>query len=198
MRRLRAAKSIRVFDVVCNSILGRSSSTPSLRPGQSSYVSDRSDNSTDTVYRALALGATYEITAVLDTAVNKSAESELDVDTAESLVLALQQTSRNFPSVLRSSDTEGSTKSRHVIIGNMHVSGAYYFSVILVTRQFLIQHIIPQLSDGSKIFQHQDLADKSKIDQLAHACIEAATFMAHMCHQVMRSGHLLGNMCILK
>ncbi|KAF3038469.1 hypothetical protein E8E12_003322 [Didymella heteroderae] len=196
--RLRAAKSIRVFDVVCNSILGRSSSTPSLRPGQSSYVSDRSDNAADIVYRALALGATYEITAVLDTAIKKSAEDELDVDTAESLVLALQQKSRNFPSVLRSSDNEGCTNSRQVIIGNMHVSGAYYFSVILATRQFLIQHIIPQLSDGSKPSQHQDLSEKSKIDQLADACIEAATFMAHMCHQVMRSGHLLGNMCILK
>lgn len=187
-----------MFDVVCNSILGRSSSTPSLRPGLSSYVSDRSDNTADVIYRALALGATYEITAVLDTAVRKSAEDELDVDTAESLVLALQQKSRNFPSVLRSSDNEGSTSSRHSIIGNMHVSGAYYFSVILVTRHFLIQHIVPQLSEGSRSSQHQELAEKSKIGQLADACIEAATFMAHMCHQVMRSGHLLGNMCILK
>lgn len=198
MRRLRAAKSIRVFDVVCNSILGRSSSTPSLRPDQSSYTTDGSSNAADVAYRAMALGATYEITAVLDTAVKRSAEDELDVDTAESLVLSLQQKSRNFPSVLRSSDNEGSTGSRHSIIGNMHVSGAYYFSVILVTRQFLIKHIVPQLSEGSGSFQHQDLAEKSKIDQLADACIEAATFMAHMCHQVMRSGHLLGNMCILK
>ena len=197
-RRLRAAKSIRVFDVVCNSILGRSSSTPSLRPGQSSYVGDISDNAADVVYRALALGATYEITAVLNTAVKKSAEDELDVDTAESLVLALQQKSRNFPSVLRSSDNEGSSSSRHNTIGNMHVSGAYYFSVILVTRQFLIQHIVPQLSEGSKSSRRQDLTEQAKIGQLADACIEAATFMARMCHQVMKSGHLLGNMCILK
>lgn len=198
LRRLRAAKSIRVFDVVCNSILGRSSSTPSLRSGQSSYVSDRSDNVADVVYRALALGATYEITSVLDAAVKKSAEDELDVDTAESLVLALQQKSRNFPSVLRGSDNEGSTSSRHSVIGSMHISGAYYFSVILVTRQFLIQHIVPQLSEESKLPQRQDFTKKAKVDQLADACIEAATFMAHMCYQVMRSGHMLGNMCILK
>lgn len=183
---------------MCSSILGRSSSTPSLRPGQSSYVSDGTDNAADVVYRALALGATYEITAVLDTAVKKSAEGELDVDLAESLVLALQQKSRSFPSVLRRSNDEDSSNSRHVIIGNMHVSGAYYFSVILVTRQFLIQHVVPQLSDGSKPLQHHDMAGKTKVDQLADACIEAATFMAHMCHQVMRSGHLLRNMCILK
>lgn len=183
---------------MCSSILGRSSSTPSLRPGQSSYVSDRTDNAADVVYRALALGATYEITAVLDTAVKKSAEGELDVDTAENLVLILQQKSRNFPSILRSSNDEDSSNSRHVTIGNVHVSGAYYFSVILVTRQFLIQHVVPRLSDGSTPPQHHDIPGNTKIDQLADACIEAATFMAHMCHQVMRSGHLLGNMCILK
>ncbi|KAF3001238.1 hypothetical protein E8E13_002737 [Curvularia kusanoi] len=196
--RLRAAKSIRVFDVVCSSILGRSSSTPSLRPGHSSYVSDSTDDGSDVVYRALALGATYEIASVLDTAVKKSAEGELDTDTAESLVLALQQRSRNFPSILRKVNEDKSNSSRHTIIGNVHVSGAYYFSVILVTRQFLIQHIVPQLSDVSGPPQNHDLAGKAKVDQLADACIEAATFMAHMCHQVMRSGHLLGNMCILK
>ena len=150
------------------------------------------------MYRALALSAIYEITAVLDTAVQKSGEGELDVDTAESLVLALQQRSRNFPSILRKSNDEGSTNSRHVIIGNVHVSGAYYFSVILVTRHFLIQHVVPQLSDRPKSLQNHDITGRTKIDQLADACIEAATFMAHMCHQVMRSGHLLGNMCILK
>lgn len=84
------------------------------------------------------------------------------------------------------------------MIGNVHVSGAYYFSVILVTRQFLIQHIIPQLSDVSRPARHHNAVGRAKIDQLADACIEAATFMAHMCHQVMKSGHLLGNMCILK
>lgn len=156
------------------------------------------DDNNSVVYRALALGATYEISAVLDTAVKKSGEGELDVDTAESLVLSLQQRSRNFPSILRKSTEEDSTKNRHMVIGNVHVSGAYYFSVILVTRQFLIQHVVPQLSDGPRPTPHHNISGKFKVDQLADACIEAATFMAHMCHQVMKSGHLLGNMCILK
>ena len=196
--RLRAAKSIRVFDVVCSSILGRSSSVPLLRPANASYAGSEADTGTYISYRALALDATYEISSVLDTAVKKSAEGELDVNTAESLVLALQQRSRSFPSILRKSKEEASGGSRHTIIGNVHVSGSYYFSVILVTRQFLIQHIVPQLSDISRPVRHQNIAGKAKVDQLADACIEAATFMAHMCHQVMRSGHLLGNMCILK
>jgi hypothetical protein len=120
------------------------------------------------------------------------------VNTAESLVLALQQQSRNFPSVLRNANDDRLTHSRHTVIGSVHVSGVYYFSVILVTRQFLIRHVVPQLSYPSKSSHHHDLPEKAKVDQLADACIEAATFMANMCYQVMRSGHLLGNMCILK
>lgn len=150
------------------------------------------------IHRALALGATYEITSILDTAVKRSSEGELDVNTAESLVLALQQRSRNFPSVLRNGNEDRSASSRHTVIGSVHVSGVYYFSVILVTRQFLIRHVVPQLSQLSKSSSHHELPEKAKVDQLADACIEAATFMANMCYQVMRSGHLLGNMCILK
>ena len=120
------------------------------------------------------------------------------MNTAESLVLALQQRSRNFPLVLRNANDDKSTKSRNTVIGSIHVSGVYYFSVILVTRQFLIRHVVPQLSHLSTSSHHHDLPEKAKVDQLADACIEAATFMANMCYQVMRSGHLLGNMCILK
>ncbi|KAF2031998.1 hypothetical protein EK21DRAFT_19689, partial [Setomelanomma holmii] len=202
--RLRTAKSIRVFDVICNSILGRPTSTPSLRPGHTSYVSDETGVGSDIIYRAFALGATYEIAAILDIAVSKSADSAIDIDAAEDLVLALQQRSRNFPSILRRQNGGEATSSRSVTIGNIHVSGAYYFSVILVTRHFLIQHIVPQLSEeahrapGNNTNSQPDSMEEAKTTQLADACVEAATFMAQMCHQVMKSGHLLGNMCILK
>lgn len=201
---MRTAKSIRVFDVICNSIFGRPSSSPSLRTGNTSYVSDEVDAGSDIVYRALALGATYEIAAILDVAVAKSAEGAIDVEVAENLVLALQQRSRNFPSVLRKSDDGETATSRRVTIGNVHVSGAYYFSVILVTRHFLIQQIMPQLSEqtqfvpGNQRGLHNVLPEEPKVTQLADACIEAATFMAQMIHQVMEFGQLEGNMCILK
>jgi hypothetical protein len=150
----------------------------------------------DALYKALALGATYEVSAMLDAAVTKSAESSLHIEAAEGFVLSLQQRSRNFPSVLRQPNRAENPHSRHVTIGNVHVSGAYYFSVILVTRQFLIQHVMPQLSGHSD--PQYDPTRKVKVTHLADACIEAATFMVQMCHQIMRSGHLLGNMCIVK
>lgn len=195
---------MRVFDVVCNSILGRPSSTPSIRIGRTSYVNDDVNVSTESLYRALALGATYEVSAVLDVAVTKSSEGGLHTEAAENLVLSLQQRSRNFPSILRQPDAEETQPSRYVTIGNVHVSGSYYFSVILVTRMFLIQHIVPQLSEqahsGTALegSSPSESTRKAKVAQLANACIEAATFMAQMCHQVMKSGNLIGNMCIVK
>lgn len=161
-----------------------------------------SDTDRESLYKGLALGATYDITEVLDAAVSKSADDGLDAKIAEEFVLALQHRSRNFPVELRSSEISDLPRSRYTVIGNVHVSGVYYFSVILATRQFLIQHIVPQLSKQDRASGHlgpyRDVGDKVEISQLAEACVEAATFMAEMCHEVMKSGHLLGNMCILK
>jgi hypothetical protein len=153
------------------------------------------------IYRALALGATYEIAIILDSAVAKSVGDGFGADEAEDYVLSLQQRCRNFPPVLRQPHSGDESNERQVTIGNVHISGAYYFSVILVTRQFLIQFIVPQLSiqeQGPRRSVQPDTAEKAKVAYLADACIEAATFMAQMCHQVMRSGQLMGNMCIVK
>lgn len=158
----------------------------------------------EVTYKALALGASYEVAAVLDAAVAKSAEGALDAEAAEGFVLALQQCSRTFPSILRQPDNGGESNDRHVTLGNVHVAGTYYFSVILVTQHFLIQHVVPQLSGQAQIppAHHSGSTHETtgnvKITHLADACIEAATFMAQMCHQVMRSGSLMGNMCIVK
>lgn len=143
------------------------------------------------------------MTVILDAAVAKSAEARLDADTAESLVLALQQHSRNFPVALRRPSNGETQSNRHSVIGNVHVSGLYYFSVIIATRQFLIQHIVPKLAVQGPILHERTRTCRSavtlsKIARLADACVEAATFMAEMCHEVMRSGLLFGNMCIVK
>lgn len=189
--------------MVCNSILGRSGSSPPLDPAYANYIDGNVGAKEDT-HRALALDATHEIAAILDTAVTKSADGELDAKTAEDLVSELQQRSQGFSAVLRRPGSAEATLNRRVIIGNIHISGAYYFSVILATRQFLIQHIVPQLSGQALHTPRQyngpqeDPAGLAQTSLLADACLEAATFMASMCYRVVKSGHVLGNMCILK
>ncbi|KAF2451786.1 hypothetical protein P171DRAFT_493328 [Karstenula rhodostoma CBS 690.94] len=202
--RLRTAKSLRVFDVICNSILGRPSSTPSVRAGYTSYVTDSPDMNPEVMYKALALGASYEISAILNEAVDKSAEVGLSMEATEAFVLALRQRSRTFPPILRHHGSESGFDTRHITIGNVHVAGSYYFSVILVTRHCLIRHVVPLLSGQARNSprQAQGLkrakAEDKKVAHLADACIDAASLMSQMCHQVMKSGMLVGNMCILK
>lgn len=163
--------------------------------------------SSEVLYKALALGASYEMAATLQIAVSKSAEGELSTQDAENLVIKLQQCIRSVPSVLKQPIIENNPEMRHVILGNVHVSGLYYFSVILITRHSLIQHVVPQLAsqahdstDVSDINVEliHDTPESKRVAHLAEACIEAATFMAQMCFQIMRAGHLMANMCIVK
>jgi hypothetical protein len=89
---------------------------------------------------------------------------------------------------------------REAMIGNVHVACTYYFGVILVTRQFLVQHIVPQLrGNGRDQAVHQgNHEDPARAMQLSSVCIDAATYMAQMCCDAAEAGILWGNMCILK
>lgn len=97
-------------------------------------------------------------------------------------------------------ETGFGSNNREVMIGNVHVACAYYFGVILVTRQFLVQHIIPQLRGNGKgqTFHQGSHEDHSRVIQLSSVCIDAATYMAQMCCDAAEAGVFWGNMCILK
>ncbi|KAJ4351621.1 uncharacterized protein N0V89_006964 [Didymosphaeria variabile] len=151
-----------------------------------------------------AVSASYEVSAILNEAVAKSAEFGLDMEATEAFVLALRQSSRTFPPILRHHGSDKNINTRHMTIGNVHVAGSYYFSVILVTRHCLIRHVVPLLSEQARNSPRQAqssepvVTENTKVAHLADACIDAASLMAQMCHQVMKSGMLIGNMCILK
>ncbi|KAH8682636.1 hypothetical protein BX600DRAFT_506210 [Xylariales sp. PMI_506] len=222
--RLRTAKSLRVFDVVCNSILGRASTTASsLKPGvkipttappaavvTAVAPSPRApglpglgaapDTDTDTTsYRVLALDATHALSQAVNAAVADSAEEGcLDIASAESFLDMFRNRSR---ASIASLSGWSASRSRGVLIGNLHVAGAYYFGTILATRHFLKQHVMPQLRGeplGSEANTPQGLADRSVVADLSHACVEAARYMSQLCQQVMDAGALLGNMCIIQ
>lgn len=195
--RLRTAKSLRVLDVVCSSILGRRSSVMPLRSASNGHAGDTSSHGQTINYRALALGATYELCAVIDTAVTQSSNGGgLDTVSAQGFLQTLRQRSQSLPAALRKPPVIRAG-CRDVTIAQVHVAGTYYFGVILVTRHFLIQRIIPQLRPQQKM-AFVETASADIVAELSGACVEAATYMAEMCHQVMKAEALLGNMCIVK
>lgn len=216
-KRLRVAKSLRVFDIICSSILGRQSSSLTLRsdglqlpPG--GPLSSNGSNS----YSSLAVSAAYELSLILDDIVRfctLADDGRLDDRTAETFFRTLRAWSQALPAELRQRPRNSRSKDasvdsdpnhRQVMIGNVHLAGMYYFSVILVTRPSLVQHVIPylrgeQLSPrpGTIGFQ-SDPGESSKAMELSQACIEAATYMIQMCRDAMEARILWGNMCILK
>lgn len=191
-----------MLDVVCNSILGRHGSVRALNPSNAyaTYVFQENPG-----HRALALNATYDSSTILATIVDEMAKrSKLDVESAEHFLQKLRHWSRNLPAVLRRqystiSDLEGTSNYREATIGNIHTAGSYYFGVILVTRQFLVRHTMPQLRrHGIRQTDSEDSSAYAKTAELSTACVEAANYLAKTCYVGLENEVLLDNMCILK
>lgn len=180
-------------------------------------------------HRALALRATYESCLILETVVGKFADDgALPTSSAEHYLQLLREWSQVLPASLRQRPRSGDGAAaahdaahhhhhRETMIANVHVAGTYYFGIILVTRQFLIQHIVPRLRGlhhhnhngtttrsssgwrgGQGLVVGEDDMSSGTIADLSRACVEAAMYMAQMCREAMDAGVLLGNMCIIK
>ncbi|KAH8700326.1 hypothetical protein BGW36DRAFT_415426 [Talaromyces proteolyticus] len=190
--RLQTGKSVRVLDLICNTILGRPGSTPVLR-NEREYL----DGEICPNYATLC--ATYEIVSVLQLVVNDTKEKEgIPINKAEEYLLQLRKWSSGLPSHLRRQSLEGpssqrSLETRRATVGKIHLACIYYYGVIQVTRQFLVDQVVPHVCGQTA----DDRAD-NRTSKLATMCREAALLMAQMCEDAEKAGALLGNMCILK
>ncbi|KAB8074816.1 hypothetical protein BDV29DRAFT_190646 [Aspergillus leporis] len=203
-RRLRIGKSIRVLDLVSSSILGRPGSTSSL------HINDipTDELNQEVSHHTLALNAAYEASSVLEAIIQRLAEGEkMDTDSADHFLQIWREWSQALPEKLRirprkEPESGFDSKYREDMIGNIHVACTYYFGVILVTRQSLIQHIMPQIRGKrpGKATPNGKGCDRGpeKVAELSSVCTDAATYMAQMCCDAAEAGILWGNMCILK
>ncbi|RAQ46321.1 hypothetical protein AFGD_000634 [Aspergillus flavus] len=203
-RRLRIGKSIRVLDLVSSSILGRPGSTSSLRSDDIRV----DDFDQEASHRTSALNAAYEASSVLEAIVQRLTEGEkLDASSADHFLQIWREWSQALPDKLRLRPRKEPNLGlnpdyRENMIGNIHVACTYYFGVILVTRQSLIQHIMPQIRGKrprkTTLRQETNEEGNEKVAELSSVCTDAATYMAQMCCDAAEAGILWGNMCILK
>ena len=205
------AKSIRVFDIICSSILGRRGSASSLRSDDVTSGDIEQEQHTSS-HRALALRATYESCSILEAVVSKFADDGvLESSSAEHYLQLLQEWSQALPISLRQRPKKGDRSLqddpgyRGKMTANVHVAGTYYFGIILVTRQFLIQHVMPQLHGHASKAKEGQRHNNPKGDKgaeavadLSRSCIGAAIYMAQMCRDALDAGVFVGNMCIIK
>lgn len=127
-----------------------------------------------------------------------------DVNTAEAILDNLRQWSRGLPAMTQlldyATDTDLGTVERQRLIAKIHMACAYYFSVILVTRPFLVASLLARLhaSVGEWPNSAVDRMAESKVSKLAEACISSARYMTDMCSKFTKSAVLSGNMTLIQ
>ena len=204
--RLRTWKSLCVIDSLVSSFLGRPSATPTQRNGFTNVY----DSSEEEGYlSSVTLEAAYQLVNIVDEGVNDMYRHAVaSAASANALLEKLKSWSTNLPPNLRSapSQTGAGPLDQERVIGNIHVACSYYFRVIMITRPFLVQHLLH--GSTREVERHTGINDSTLstgpsphapgISELAQTCEDAAQFMLESCNEILQAGFILGNMCLLQ
>lgn len=130
-----------------------------------------------------------------------SRHPNLDVASTQILLQKLSHWSTNLPAEARicSISTTINSPEHEQALGNIHVACMYYFTVMLLTRPFLIRHLMSRLPRFSSSQEETwDAGHSTESSELAQVSIDAAMFTAQICRNALTAGLLLDSMCILK
>ncbi|KAJ9606220.1 hypothetical protein H2200_009181 [Cladophialophora chaetospira] len=198
--RVRTLRSLRVMDVIYCSILGRPYSTVAIR---SDLPATTTSPVPDVTNRDAALKASFEVCSIIAEITPKLAtDTSIASSMAEGFLKRLHDWSATLPVNMRhfsrSNDEPVTLEEQERTVGNIHVSCLYYFAVMLVTRPFLITHLMAHLSSAASTGAVEDPSSMAEVADLAQACIDSAMLMANMCYEGLQSSILLKQMCVLK
>ncbi|KHO02124.1 uncharacterized protein MAM_01125 [Metarhizium album ARSEF 1941] len=187
--RIRIWISLRIVDMLVNSILGRPATTGGPSSEMATILEDLSH--TEQTNEMACLVASHRIVSIINGIVDVLYErKEISTSVVEDLLSEIESWSQSLPSCLRSAaktralSCSGITKGA---IGSVHVSCLYYFAVTLVTRPILISTLTAPPASGGLVQS-----------QLASACLDAAVYLVQTCVDARKVGILYGNMCIMK
>jgi hypothetical protein len=179
--------SLRVLDIVVNSILGRPAATAAIHCDLQPLIDNVLATSQDR--GLICLGASYRLVALINKIIDKMYDrKEITVPAVEEHLQQLERWSQGLPELLRAPpSTPGGTdaSAEKGAIGSVHVSCLYYFAVTLVTRPILVSTLT------------QQSASNLVHTQLATACLDAAMFIVQTCTGAQTLNLIQANMCIL-
>lgn len=212
LARWRTWKSLLVLDTIVSSILGRPGGLPAMRPDDdTAYDGDGEVGKADRP-RWLASRAVFGICShIIELEQQLGSGQSMDAQTADAFLQRLRKWNDSVPTELRHfaslKDTLGPA-DRELFIGATHVACSYYFTIILVTRPFLISHLISQIRKRRKpslestitaaTAEQQQQQPHSAVSDLAQACLDSAIFMSKTGYMSINSSILSNNMCLLK
>ena len=153
--------------------------------------------------RDVVLKASFDVCSIIAEITPKlDEEGSIGSGMAEAFLKRLRDWSATLPAGMRhfsrSADELLTLQEQERTIGNIHVSCVYYFAVMLVTRPFLITHLMAHMSTGAGKEALEVSSMMTEVADLAQACIDSAMLLAQMCCEALQSGILLKQMSVLK
>lgn len=174
--RLQIWHSLCILDTLSSSLLGRPCSAPrATRHSLTDLPIDPSQPQFNAILRESAI--------LDDVCIALNGPKLIDAPAAEALLARLRSWSQNLPPDLRKftcHDTFALSQSdARLIFGNVHVSSVYYFAVILVTRPFLVRHLMTGIRRRAGLTKRTpaEPADET----LAQVCMASAIYMGQLC-----------------
>jgi hypothetical protein len=179
--------------------LGRPYSTAAVKPDSTAISQLQIHFGTP---RPNALNASFEVCSIIaEITPQLDTKGSISLSMAEEFLKRLQDWSATLPAEIRrfsrSADESLTLEEQERTIGTIHVSCLYYFAVMLVTRPFLVTHLMAHMSNDADSMTMASSA-ATGLSDLAQACIDSAMLMANMCYEALKSGILFKQMCILK
>lgn len=190
------------METITTFLLGRPSSLPASRRDMSNHLESKTSH--DAEFYPIAFNSIVEACALLDATVQKlSRGRKMDVSTAEGILEQLRRWSQNLSPQLRQfafTDASSLTSAdRQRLIANVHVSCVYYFAVMVLTRQFLITHMMGRLRRRTPQKPGTVLSEEAeKVSSLAEVCVSSASYIADICRKMQVGGFAFGNLCYVK
>jgi hypothetical protein len=196
--RLRCWRSLLVLDSTVNLVLGRPNCLPTS--GFSSVCGEAFATANTSEVACSAILNLHYLVEGLDLKSRRGKAS--DVDEAVNLLKRTRSWSEALPITLQPG------RPSHTIhagpqpdaIAQLHVACAYYFTIILITRPFMISTFTKR-SQGNGADNGESTAKQatdSKVTDLAQVCLDSSVYLAKASHAALTSGAMLANMCILK
>jgi hypothetical protein len=172
--RERVWKSLRVLDLYMSASLGRPPATSEVDGGRVSW--DRATRDYETIQmEGLESSAMLRICFIFERIMNEVyCRREVSVQLVESISRQYRDWTLNLPAGLLTDGLDqkiGTTiPTLHQTIGVAHLKGAYYWSIILLTRPFLIFKVSSKIKGKGEDEEH----GSSVTSTLSEACIDAA------------------------
>lgn len=176
--RERVWKSLRILDIFLSASLGRPPATSEVDGGHVSWSKPSRDYE-DIHIDGLSLSAMLRICFIFERILNEVyCRREVTAVLVESISQQYREWTLEFPGSLKVDGLEQGDGSpfatMHHTIGIAHLKSAYYWSIILLTRPFLVFKVSSHLKQKRKEKSIDEAALHSPTQTFADACVDSA------------------------